>query len=305
MKHRSIWQSAKRFRSARLWSTAIAISVSFAGIVAAPAAARADTESGLIDFSQGRFAEAYQQWQGAADAGDARGALFLGVLYDTGEGVARDEGRALDWYRRSAGMGSAVGAFNVAVMYDTARGASRDTGQAITWYGRAAEGGYARADYNLGLIYEGGDGVPADRRRAIAFFRRAATLGLSAARIHLASLGSPMRGAARAVEDDASKEFAQAQQILLSRGPAAMTSAATLFRHAADHNNPLAEYDLAYCYEHGLGVQRDPSAADQLYRRAASHATDDHLRSIAETAVRDMGGQLTQSEPEAGKPPRP
>ena len=48
------------------------------------AAQDAGVDRGLAEFRQSRFAEAYQSWRGAADAGDARGSLYLGVLFDTG-----------------------------------------------------------------------------------------------------------------------------------------------------------------------------------------------------------------------------
>ena len=57
----------------------------------------ADIDAGLSDFRQGRFAEALQDWSKAAAAGDARGYLYIGVLYDTGLGVPQD-------YRQAMGL---------------------------------------------------------------------------------------------------------------------------------------------------------------------------------------------------------
>lgn len=268
--------------------------------------ARADTASGLENFQNGRFAEAFQQWTEAAAAGDARGALFVGVLYDTGLGVGQSYPQALEWYRRAAGAGNATGMFNVGVMYDAGRGAPPDPAQAAIWYERAAAKGVGRAEYNLALLYQAGTGVRASRSRAIQLFRRAADHGITAAGAHLQQLGVQQlgvqqpglqqpgqRSAAVAVRagDPAMADFQQAQQLLLARGPADAARAADLFRRAAERGNALAEYDYGYCYEHGLGVQRDPEQARAWYQRAASHATDGAVRSIALAGVRSLGGQ--------------
>ncbi len=258
--------------------------------------ARADTASGLEDFQNGRFAEAFEQWTEAAAAGDARGALFVGVLYDTGLGVEQSYLQALDWYRRAAAAGNATGMFNVGVMYDAGRGGPPDPAQAAIWYERAAAKGFGRAEYNLGLLYQAGTGVRASRSRAIQLFKRAADHGITAAEAHLQQLGvqQPVqRNAAVSARagDAAMVDFQQAQQLLLARGPADAARAADLFRRAAERGNALAEYDYGYCYEHGLGVQRDPEQARSWYQRAASHATDEAVRSIALAGVRSLGGQ--------------
>ena len=191
--------------------------------------------------------------------------------------------------------------FNVAVMYDAGRGVLQDHQQAAAWYERAAAEGFARAEYNLALLYEEGIGVPRSRARAVQLYSKAAGHGLSAARAHLARLGvkldqpsAPRR--TRSSEDASMLDFQQAQRILLNRGVAEAGQAAELLRRAAEQRNPLAEYNLGYCYEHGLGVSRDPVQAYAWYRRAATHSADRALQSLAMTGVRSLAGQLTQAQ---------
>ena len=271
--------------------------------------ARADTASGLADFQNGRFAEAFQQWTEAAAAGDPRGALFVGVLFDTGLGVGQSYPQALDWYRRAAEAGDATGMFNVGVMYDAGRGVPPNPAQAASWYERAAAKGFGRAEYNLALLYQTGTGVRASRTRAIQLFKRAADHGITAAQAHLQQLGVQQSGQRNAaaparVGDPAMADFQQAQQLLLARGPADAARAADLFRRAAERGNALAEYDYGYCYEHGLGVQRNPEQARIWYQRAASHATDATVRSIALAGVRSLGGQSSPAPAQGAGPAR-
>ena len=178
-------------------------------------------------------------------------------------------------------------------MHDAGRGVPPDPAQAASWYERAAAKGFGRAEYNLGLLYEEGAGVPRSRARAIQLFNRAAGHGITAAQAHLQRLGQRAAAVSARPGDPAMTEFQQAQQLLLARGPAEAARAAEFFRRAAERGNALAEYDFGYCYEHGLGVPRDPAQAHVWYRRAASHATDEAVRSIALAGARNLEGQFS------------
>jgi TPR repeat protein len=258
--------------------------------------ARADVAAGLTDFRAGRFAEAFVAWRDAAGSGDSRGALFVGVLYDAGLGVRQDHGQALAWYRSAADAGNVTGMFNVGVMYDAGRGVQPDPGQAAVWYARAAAHDFGRAEYDLALLYEGGVGVPRNPAYATRLFVKAARHGISAAQAHLVRLGYQVSAPVQPAVDVAMDDLQRAENILLSRGPAEASEAAELFRHAADTGNALAEYDLGYCYEHGLGVQRDLVEAHALYRRAAVHAADGFIRSIATEGYVSLESQIGRSQ---------
>ena len=137
---------------------------------------------GMAAFDARDPTQAAQRWQAAALAGDPEAALFLGAMYDTGQGVGQDYAQALAWYRRAAEAGSAIGLFNVGVMYDAGRGVARDPAEAAHWYARAAAKGYGRAEYDLALLYQAGSGVERDPVRARRLFQAAARHGISAAR---------------------------------------------------------------------------------------------------------------------------
>ena len=244
--------------------------------------ARADTSGGLQEFRRGQFSEAVSSWRTAAEQGDAAAALYLGVLYDTGFGVAQSPAQALSWYRRGGERGNVTAMFNAAVMLDAGRGTTADPAAAIEWYEKAARAGSGRADYNLGLIYENGIGVPADRQRAIRAYRQAVSHGVSEGRAHLARLGVSYAGTVTPPKaDPAMSIFQQAQQALLSRGPGGDATAATLFRKSAESGDALAAYNLGYCYEHGIGVPTDTEQAAIWYRRSAANASDPMLKELA------------------------
>ena len=256
--------------------------------------ARADTASGLDDFRNGRFSEAVAAWRGAAEQGDAAASLYLGVLYDTGFAVAQDPAQALSWYRRGAAGGNQTAMLNAAIMVDAGRGTAADPAAAIPLYKQAAQAGSGRAAFNLGLLYDGGIGVTADRAQAMQYFREAAKDGVAAGRARLGSMGD--RHAVlvgRPKVDLAMVDFQQAQHALLTRGPDADARAAALFRRAADAGNPLAAYNLGYCYEHGIGVAANASQAMEWYRRSAAGASDPALRDIASSGEKNLSAGNT------------
>lgn len=255
-----------------------------------------DPSIGLTYFRQSQFAEALEAWRRSAAAGDAWSALFIGVAYDTGQGVGHDYGQAVAWYMRAADAGNPVGMFNVAVMYDAGRGVSQDRSLAANWYARAAAQGFGRAEYNLGLLYEAGDGVRQDRKRAHDLFRSATQHGIAAGRLHLAGFEQASLGRRRSAEDVAMQEFREAQQELLQRGSPQAMRAAQLFRKAAELGNALAAYDLAYCLDSGLGVATDGEQAFIWYQRAAAAARTQSLKSMAETQANAVATRLSDTE---------
>ncbi len=251
---------------------------------------------GLRDFERGAFAEAMQAWQAEAASGDASSGLYVGVLYDTGFGVAQNEAEALRWYERAGAAGNPTAMLNAAIMLDAGRAGAPDPQAAAAWYERAAARGVGRAEYNLALLLEFGAAGSRRGERAVQLYRAAASHGIAAAREHLARLGTPYAGTVRPSKDAAMLEFQRAQQVLLRRGAAEAAGAVELFRRAAQGGNRLAAYDLGYCYEHGIGVPVDAGLAIQFYRQAQEQPTDPRVRTMAEAGIRTLQSSISQSQ---------
>jgi TPR repeat protein len=76
-----------------------------------------------------------------------------------------------------AAQGMASAQFNLGVMYDFGQGVAKDATQALRWYRAAAAQGHAAAQFNLGGMYFDGQGVASDHVRAYVWFTLAATAG--------------------------------------------------------------------------------------------------------------------------------
>lgn len=160
-------------------------------IAASVSAGAASLKDAQQAFNTGHFPEALAAWSDLAAAGDPKAELGLGVLYDLGDGVARDAAAALHWYRRAAEAGLPDAELNVAVMYDSGRGTARDAAAAALWYARAAAHHDHRAEYDLAQLYADGDGVPKNDAMAEAWLRAAAAGGLDAAGERLSAQHRP------------------------------------------------------------------------------------------------------------------
>jgi TPR repeat protein len=294
------------------------------------AAAATNTTRGDLAFAGGDYAAALEDWQLLANANNASAMLGIGVLYDTGHGVTQNFATALSWYRRAAEAGSAGGAFNVAVMYDSGRGTPIDRAQAVTWYKRAAAKGYGRAAYNLGLIYRDGDGVPRNRDLAIRFFQEAARENIPAARANLASLGvtavpkiAPQRPAglpappALAPSNPAGRNpsqpplspqtqedlvtIGQFEQQVLARTNLPPDVARTFqsylptFMKQSLSGDHLAQYNLAFAYQRGIGLPVDYVLA-YVYYVQASAAAQTNVRTAAVQGAVDVASVMTDEQ---------
>ena len=78
--------------------------------LAHPPAALAEYDAGQQAWDAGRPAEALENWQKAASAGDDRAMLGLGRLHQQGLGVLQDYVEAHKWFNLAASRGNAAAA---------------------------------------------------------------------------------------------------------------------------------------------------------------------------------------------------
>ena len=67
---------------------------------------------------QGAAASELDDMKALADTGMAEAQYFLGIKYDTGEGVPENDAEAVKWYRKAADQGYVNAQYNLALIYD-------------------------------------------------------------------------------------------------------------------------------------------------------------------------------------------
>ena len=91
-------------------------------------------------------------------------------------------------FQKSADQGYGSAQNNLGVVYENGQGVPKDLGRAAELYQKAADQGYARAQYNLGTLYQDGDGVPKDLGKARELYQKAANQGYAPAITQLKAL---------------------------------------------------------------------------------------------------------------------
>jgi hypothetical protein len=140
---------------------------------------------------QGKDEQAFELYLSSAKLGDPVGAFAVGVLYFTGQGVARDLSESTRWFRFAAEKNYAPAQFNLGNAYLHGRGVSQDTAVAAQWWRKAAYSGYAPAQFNLGSLLYNNPKTAEQRELGIAWFRAAAERGFAMAMKKLDEIGEP------------------------------------------------------------------------------------------------------------------
>ncbi len=254
--------------------------------------AQADDLEAAMAAKTGDYPTAIARWQAFAQQGDADAAYRLGQAYDNGTGVPPDPAAAQHWYGVAAAAGSGRAAYALGMMAEETErpdGMPQNLAAAVDWYRKAAADGDPRAAERLAAL-GAADGASAAPRRPAAP-DRAWTPVATRPPTHL---GPPDRPAA---PPDPARSFDRAVALWRARGIDARDPAAVAaLEAAAKQGHPLAQYDLAYAYAHGLGVPAEPARAYAWYKRAAASNGPARLREAAEANWRQLGDRLSDQD---------
>ena len=133
----------------------------------------------------------------AGRLGDARAQATLGIAYQVGNGVRKDDVAAAHWFSLAAAQGHRASQYALAGMYEEGDGGlSKDRSKARQLYMLSSNQGFDKAQMEMGMAYEVGDGVPRSRERAIQLLH-ASGLGNATANV-LSSPQTPARFADQA-----------------------------------------------------------------------------------------------------------
>jgi hypothetical protein len=240
--------------------------------------AQAGWQQALQAWRDGDHASALQDGLARAEAGDSTARYNSAVLIMDEPELTTDPHKALDLLQQAAATGNNDARFCLGYLYDTGTLVARDESRAVYWYRMAADGGYAAARFNLALRYRAqGDVAAAD-----ALLRAAAGQGLAQAQFLLAQqrvqhvAGKDSMAQAVALYRQAAEQgYAPAQRMLgvaLLEGAGIDENDARAVHwltRAANQDDPVAEYYLGMLYRTGKGVAARPGQAARWLQAAA------------------------------------
>ncbi|MCM1047918.1 MAG: SEL1-like repeat protein [Clostridiales bacterium] len=203
-------------------------------------------------------AKALEWYTKAADSGDTSVMSDVGDMYARGWGFEQDAEKALEWYTKAADSGDESAMCAIGDMYAYGDGVAQDIEKAAEWYTKAADLGDASGLYNLGSMYYWGNGVEQDMEKVIEWYTKAADLGNTEAMIMLGVIYRDGDGVAQDIE-----------------------KAIEWYTKAADSGDTYGLVLIGSIYEYGNGVAQDGEKAIEWYTKAVDLGDTEAMRSIA------------------------
>ncbi len=123
-----------------------------------------------------------------ATSKDAETQFSIGRAYFHGDGVEKDDIKALEFFKLAAAQGYAKAEHNLGVMYLQGSAVNKDEAIALSWFKKAAEQSVPESEDTVGQMYLSGTGTKKDCREAIRWFQKAAEKNYVEAELHLGRL---------------------------------------------------------------------------------------------------------------------
>ena len=221
-----------------------------------------------------------------AEKGDSAAQSNVGVRYQNGLGVAKDEAQAVVWYRKAAEQGQAVAQANLGMCYENGLGVTKDLIQAITWYRKAAEQGDSTGQTNLGSLYAKGVGVLKDEVQAAILFQKAAEQGAKEAQLNLGVCYEYGRGV---VKDERMAFYWYLKSAKQGSANAQLNVGVCYYTGSGTAKNAIE----AYAYFNIAGIS-DPSARENLSIVERRLSREDI--SAAQKRTMELQGEIERSK---------
>ena len=185
---------------------------------------------------------------------------YKGMCYASGQGVAKDEGEAVKWFRKAADQNFAAAQYALGLCYANGQGVAKDEVQAVKWFRKAADQNLVQAQNNLGACYANGQGVVKDEAEAVNWYRKAAEQGNVDAQNDLAWI------------------LATSENSAIRNGPKAVDLALQAVR-ATDNKNPVCLDTLAAAYAEVGQFESAVSTVQEAIALLQTEAQKDDYRS--------------------------
>lgn len=207
-------------------------------------------------------------------------ANLANILYDV-----KDYEEAVKWYRKSADLGLDYAQYRMGLSYQFGRGVPKDDAEAAKWFRLAAEQGDVSAQVCLGNCYREGCGVTKNYEEAVKWFRKAAEKGDAVAQNNLANRYKRGEGVIRDTSEafrlyklsaDSGYELAQKNLLILCEAEGKWwDEAVKWYKKFAENGNAEYQYKLGLCYFDGKGVLKDRKTAKYWFKKAADGGHQD------------------------------
>jgi TPR repeat protein len=120
-----------------------------AAAFSAAAPAWSGYDEGVQAYSNGDFERAAREFMTLAKKGEAESQYMLGILYEEGQGLPRDDVEAAFWYARAANQGFVDAYFALGQLFVHRKGDRQDRMAAHHWFSLAKEYGHRLGEQEM------------------------------------------------------------------------------------------------------------------------------------------------------------
>ena len=139
-----------------------------------------DNDACLEDFSEIATPETERQkrdYEKACNDNDGLGCSKLGTLYEVGDGVERDDSKAIIYYEKACNkLNNGNGCFNLGILYHYGEAVEHDNKKALTYYEKACSLNNGAGCGAAGDLYHKGDDVKKDYKKVLTYYEKACNL---------------------------------------------------------------------------------------------------------------------------------
>ena len=226
------------------------------------------------------YQEAFRWYRKSAEQNNMESQYCLGLMYFEGKGVETDKKEAFKWFLLAAEQGHSTAQNNLGYFYHQGVGTNKDIEKALFWYTKAADAGNKDAIYNLALLYLNDEDVPNDYNKSIEYLKKISDQPRAQAYLgicHFYGYGveTNYQIAVDYLKKALGKMTGMAGKIglcYLKGGPglkADYAKAAEYFSLGIKEDNcPYSLNGLGVCYQKGLGMEKNPAKAIELFNKA-------------------------------------
>lgn len=250
------------------------------------------------------YTEAFNWYSKAAEQGYAESMSNLASLYANGQGVKQNQQQAALWYQKAADKGHPYAQYVLGMFYETGAGVPLDDAKAVYWLQKAADQDLEAAQSEMAFLYLTGErGVAKNLRKAEKLLLTVAGKGSDIAMFNLGSLyekgdlgKSDMVAALdwylKAAEKNNYLATMKLGEIYL-QGTSTMKPDYPLALKWLQQSDalglPQAAYMLGKMYVSGIGVEKNPVKAVELFEKAAAKGSVEAMTALGQMYSVDHG----------------
>lgn len=234
--------------------------------------------------------------------GNAGSCHALGMMYENGTGLPRDEIRAAGFYGAACVRGHAVACHALGTMREKGKGGELSVTEAARMYEASCEGGSAQGCNGLARMYDEGKGMPKDDARAAELFRKSCDGGYATGCSNLGRKiekgeGLPKDAVAARVLYEKACDMGSAPGCGNLGGvyldgvvvPKDEARAAELYKKGCDGGYGFACTGLGLLHAAGASIEKDEARAVELFERGCNDGDSTGCFEFAQRLVAGVG----------------